>query len=273
MESWTRPRLLSRGDQSRRPSPSSGSRCASPARRMRRRFWRNLATAWSPSPSSSREARRGRAAHRAERLRAAGRARGRRAFDAAFFGFTPREAELMDPQHRLFLECAWEALETAGYAPRRRPLRAGVYAGAGHQHLPAPPPAAATASASRGGDFQVMLGNDKDFLPRGSPTSWTCAGPASPCRPPARPRWSPSTSPARPARRRVRHGAGRRRRRSASPQRAGYLYQEGGILSPDGHCRAFDAAADGHRRRQRRRAWWCSSGSPTRWPTATPSTP
>src|SRR5262245_44389312 len=37
-------------------------------------------------------------------------------FDASFFGFTPREAELLDPQHRLFLECAWEALEAGGYA-------------------------------------------------------------------------------------------------------------------------------------------------------------
>src|SRR5579883_2312398 len=38
-------------------------------------------------------------------------------FDALFFGYTPREAEVMDPQHRLFLECAWEALESAAYAP------------------------------------------------------------------------------------------------------------------------------------------------------------
>lgn len=52
-------------------------------------------------------------------------------FDAAFFGFTPREAELLDPQHRLFLECCWHALEDAGYAVRNGEIRVGVFGGAG----------------------------------------------------------------------------------------------------------------------------------------------
>src|SRR5262245_3485306 len=52
-------------------------------------------------------------------------------FDASFFNFMPREAELLDPQHRLFLECAWEALETAGYDPERYDGLIGVYVGAG----------------------------------------------------------------------------------------------------------------------------------------------
>src|SRR5258708_2199566 len=52
-------------------------------------------------------------------------------FDASFFGVTPREAELMDPQHRLFLECAWEALEDAGYETEKYAGSIGVYAGAG----------------------------------------------------------------------------------------------------------------------------------------------
>jgi acyl transferase domain-containing protein len=52
-------------------------------------------------------------------------------FDAAFFGFNPREAQITDPQHRLFLECAWEALEIAGYDPDRYPGSIGVYAGVG----------------------------------------------------------------------------------------------------------------------------------------------
>ena len=50
-------------------------------------------------------------------------------FDASFFGFTPREAEMMDPQHRLFLEHAWKALETAGYAAEKYLGRVGVFAG------------------------------------------------------------------------------------------------------------------------------------------------
>ena len=51
-------------------------------------------------------------------------------FDAAFFGYTPREAELLDPQQRIFLECAWEALEHAGHDPERYPGAIGVFAGA-----------------------------------------------------------------------------------------------------------------------------------------------
>ena len=49
-------------------------------------------------------------------------------FDAPFFGYSPREAELMDPQHRLFLECAWQALEDAGYDPDNYDGSIGVYA-------------------------------------------------------------------------------------------------------------------------------------------------
>ena len=52
-------------------------------------------------------------------------------FDAAFFGYSPREAELLDPQQRLFLQCAWEALETAGYDTESYDGSVGVYGGAG----------------------------------------------------------------------------------------------------------------------------------------------
>src|SRR6185503_7818151 len=55
-------------------------------------------------------------------------------FDAAFFGFSPLEAALVDPQQRLFLECAWEALEGAGYEPGTPAGAVGVYAGLGQNH-------------------------------------------------------------------------------------------------------------------------------------------
>src|SRR5690349_8204421 len=63
-------------------------------------------------------------------VKAAGELEDTERFDAAFFGFTPREAELMDPQQRLFLECAWQAFENAGYAPGRYDGLIGVYVGA-----------------------------------------------------------------------------------------------------------------------------------------------
>ena len=86
-------------------------------------------------------------------------------FDAAFFGFNPREAEAMDPQHRLFLECAWEALEDAGYSSEAEDRPIGVFAGVGmgtyllynlspHQGL----------IKSRG-FLQTLVGVDKDYLP------------------------------------------------------------------------------------------------------------
>ena len=67
-------------------------------------------------------------------------------FDAAFFGITPREAEIIDPQQRLFLECAWEALEHAGYDPESYDGPIGVYAGAEHEQLPAAQSCVATPS-------------------------------------------------------------------------------------------------------------------------------
>jgi acyl transferase domain-containing protein len=86
-------------------------------------------------------------------------------FDAAFFGFTPREAEQMDPQHRVFLECAWEALEDAGCDPQRSGNRIGVYAGSGANAylifnlLPNREIAAAS------GVLQLLLLNDRDWRP------------------------------------------------------------------------------------------------------------
>ena len=84
-------------------------------------------------------------------------------FDAAFFGFSPREAEIMDPQQRLFLECAWEALESSGYDPQTYKKSIGVYAGTTRSsyinNIFSNPELAEAL-----GTFQIGIGNDKDHL-------------------------------------------------------------------------------------------------------------
>ena len=85
-------------------------------------------------------------------------------FDAAFFGFSPREAELLDPQQRLFLECAWEALEDAGYDSLRTGGAVGVFGGVSSNsyHLFNLFSRSSFLNSPQGG--QAFLGSDKDFL-------------------------------------------------------------------------------------------------------------
>src|ERR1700752_5004198 len=84
-------------------------------------------------------------------------------FDAAFFGFTAREAQISDPQQRIFLECSWEALEDAGYDPEAYPGKIGVYAGSGFSNYWSV--IAANPEIARGlGTYRTVIGNDKDFL-------------------------------------------------------------------------------------------------------------
>jgi acyl transferase domain-containing protein/acyl carrier protein len=166
-------------------------------------------------------------------------------FDAEFFGFSPREAAVLDVQHRVFLECAWEALEDAGYDPARFDGDIGVYAGAGlntyllHN-------VSRNAEALRAvGPFQVLIGNDKDYLPTRVSYVLDLHGPSvsvnSAC--------STSLVAVHLACRALLGGecdmalAGAVS--IAVPQVSGYRYQEGMILSPDGHCRPFDARAAG----------------------------
>ena len=85
-------------------------------------------------------------------------------FAASFFGYSPREAELMDPQHRIFLECSWEALENAGYAPRSMKAETGVFAGTSLSSYMLFNLLDNPAVNTQEDAFQVMIGNDKDFL-------------------------------------------------------------------------------------------------------------
>jgi polyketide synthase PksJ len=96
-------------------------------------------------------------------VRARGIVEGADRFDAGFFGYSPREAEVVDPQQRLFLECAWEAFEDAGHEPASFPGSVGVFAGAGMNtymlNFLSDPEVLDSV-----GNFQVMISNDKDFL-------------------------------------------------------------------------------------------------------------
>ena len=166
-------------------------------------------------------------------------------FDAAFFEFSRREAEIMDPQHRLLLECAWELLESAGYNPEDYPGSIACYAGASlntyllNNLLPV------LGSMDLASTYQAALGNDKDYLCTRISYKLNLTGPSLSIQTGC----STSLVAVHAACQSLLSGecdlalAG-----GVSilvPQRAGYLHQEGMVLSPDGHCRAFDARARG----------------------------
>lgn len=166
-------------------------------------------------------------------------------FDAAFFGFTPREAELMDPQHRILLECAWEALEDAGQNPERCGTRAAVYVGSGTStYLLANLLPNAGLLAQVGG-LQTLLLNDRDFLATRLSYKLDLKGPSVLVQ--------TACSTGLVAVHMACQGllAGESDLALAGgvsiglPVVEGYLYHEGSISSPDGHCRAFDAQAGG----------------------------
>jgi acyl transferase domain-containing protein/acyl carrier protein len=166
-------------------------------------------------------------------------------FDAAFFGFNARESETMDPQHRIFLECAWEAIESAGYNPEAYAGQIGVFSGASlnsywlknlalNQELP-----------KLVSEFQILLGNDKDFVPTRVSYKLNLKGPSI--------NVSTACSTSLVAVQMACQSLLNYQSDMALaggiairiPQKVGYLYQEGMILSPDGHCRAFDARSQG----------------------------
>ena len=166
-------------------------------------------------------------------------------FDAAFFGYSPREAELLDPQHRIFLECAWQALENAGYSPSNSVGLIGVYAGTSlSTYLLYNLLASSPLEASEDG-FQVMIGNDKDFLSTRVSYELNLRGPSVDVQ------TGCSTSLVAvhlACQGLLSYQCDMALAGGVSvqvPQRTGYYYQEGGISSPDGHCRAFDAKAQG----------------------------
>jgi phthiocerol/phenolphthiocerol synthesis type-I polyketide synthase E len=178
-------------------------------------------------------------------VRAGGVLEGIDRFDAAFFGFSAAEAAITDPQQRLFLECGWQALEDAGYDSARYRGPIGVYAGAGlntyllNNLLPGRDQRDAASV------YQLTVANDKDFLATRLSYKLNLRGPSITVQTAC----STSLVAVHLACQGLLSGecdmalAGGVAIRV--PHQAGYLYQPGGIASPDGHCRAFDANASG----------------------------
>ncbi|MBS1974499.1 MAG: acyltransferase domain-containing protein, partial [Bacteroidetes bacterium] len=166
-------------------------------------------------------------------------------FDAGFFKISPKIAKVMDPQHRIFLQLAWEAFENAGYIPESYDGTIGVFAGSGNNtyffnNLQGHHDLITTI-----GLFNVQVLNEKDYIATRTAYELNLKGPAvsvhSAC--------STSLLAIAEAVESIRNcqcdvalagGAA-----ITSPVKSGHIYQPGAMLSRDGHCRSFDAGADG----------------------------
>jgi acyl transferase domain-containing protein/acyl carrier protein len=165
-------------------------------------------------------------------------------FDAEFFGYTPREAEMMDPQHRLFLQCAWESLENAGYTQDKYKGLIGVFAGASLStymfNL-----YSNTKLMESVGSLAAIIGNDKDSLTTAVSYKLNLKGPSMA----VQTFCSTSLVAVHLASKSLLSGECDMALAGGAtinvPHKNGYMYNEGGIFSSDGHCRAFDQDANG----------------------------
>lgn len=165
-------------------------------------------------------------------------------FDAEFFEYTPAEADLMHPQTRIFHECTWEALENAGYDPGRYQQRIGLFAAAGSSF---DWEVSTRLSGKRGqyGDYASWLLESQSFMPTRVSYKLNLTGPSvllhSTC--------SSSLVAIDAACRSLLTGQCEMALAGGihvgTTRREGYFYQEGMILSEDGHCKTFDAEASG----------------------------
>lgn len=166
-------------------------------------------------------------------------------FDADFFGFSPRQAQLTDPQQRLFLECAWEALENAGVDVVNNEKIIGVYAGAAMNHYALTFRDALRQLDGSANHLQWLIGNDKDYLAMQTAYKLNLRGPC------INAQTACSTGLVlvhMACQSLLNYECDLALAGSATiqiPQLAGYFYQEDSIFSPDGRCRSFDAAGQG----------------------------
>jgi acyl transferase domain-containing protein len=224
-----------------------GMACRCPGAADLERFWENLAagvesiTVLSEDDLRAAGVDRARWAHPGY-VRAAALLDGYDTFDARFFGYSPREAALLDPQQRVFLECAWTAVEHAGYDSGSYDGSIGVFAGAAmNTYLLS----TGVAHLLRDDYVLAVTASDKDFLTSRVSYKLDLTGPSVAVQTAC----STSLVAVHLACQSLLSGecdmalAGGVAVRV--PQRAGYRYEPDGPLSPDGHCRAFDAQARG----------------------------
>jgi acyl transferase domain-containing protein len=166
-------------------------------------------------------------------------------FDAGFFGFSDREAEVMDPQHRVLMECAWQAIENAGYDPENYDGPIGIYAGSSINTYAISLLHSSHKIIEALGGMQVVLGSDKDFLTTRACYKFGLTGPGITVQTAC----STSLVAVHLACQSLLTGECDMALAGgvsiSVPLKSGYIYQESGIKSPDGHCRAFDANAQG----------------------------
>lgn len=178
-------------------------------------------------------------------VKARGIISGGETFDAAFFGINPLEAVVMDPQSRVFLELAYEALENAGYESESFEGLIGLYAGCGQNTYFANHISGRMEIVDRIGEFQTMLANEKDFLTTRAAYKLNLKGPAVSV--------NTACSTSLVAIIQACQALSSYQCDMAlaggismtTPQNSGYVAQEGSMLSGNGHCRPFDASAQG----------------------------
>ncbi|HEV2964525.1 MAG TPA: amino acid adenylation domain-containing protein, partial [Candidatus Angelobacter sp.] len=165
-------------------------------------------------------------------------------FDAGFFDISAREAELIDPQQRVFLECAWEALENAGYTAKSYPGKIGLYAGSGANTYFLNLLTDANSLYSKD-TAAVLFANGNDFLATRVSYKLDLTGPSLTVQTACSTSLVAVHIASRALLNRECDIAMAGGITIQAPQNIGEVFQEGGIVSPDGHCRTFDERAQG----------------------------
>lgn len=166
-------------------------------------------------------------------------------FDAEFFNFSPSEAEALDPQRRIFLECGWKALENSGYAPQNYDGEIGVYSGIGYNMYGTNNVFSDLDDIENGGVMQFFINSDKDYCSTALSYKLNLTGPSMNIQTAC----SSALVAVHMARLALLTGECDMAIVGGSSLdvswNCGYKYIKGSILSKTGHCRAFDAESEG----------------------------